>query len=150
MKEQQKHRMQSVKFQTIDNFLDYLPDDELKIVEFLRALILRTMPEAEERLAYNVPYYRLRANVCFLWPASVLWGKKKTYKGVRLGFVRGYLMEDSALYLQKGDRKQVYWRDFSDLSDIDSPTLVAYLHEAILVDEAVAQEKKEKKNNQKL
>ncbi len=127
--------MQNVKFDSLDEFFDFLPEEELVVVEYLRAVILDCIPNCTEKLSYNVPYFKLRSNICFIWPASVLWGKKKTYEGVRLGFVKGYLMHDDIHYLEKGERKQVYWRDFKSIEEIDVDILRAYIYDAVLVDE---------------
>ena len=127
--------MQNVKFDSLDEFFDFLPEEELVIVEYLRAVILDCIPNCTEKLSYNVPYFKLRSNICFIWPASVLWGKKKTYEGVRLGFVKGYLMHDDIHYLEKGERKQVYWRDFKSIEEIDVDILRDYIYDAVLVDE---------------
>ena len=106
-------KMQNVRFNNIDDFLAFLPDDELKLVEYLRRLVFRCVPDVSEKLSFNVPYYKRHRNICFIWPASVLWGKKKTYDGVRFGFTNGCLLADEAGYLEKGKRKQVYWKDFT-------------------------------------
>ena len=74
-------------------------------------------------------------NICFIWPASVLWGNKKTYNGVRFGFTNGYLLTDPDNYLNKGDRKQVYWKDFINPSEIDPAILEPFLYEAVLIDD---------------
>lgn len=42
----------------------------------------------------------MRKDICFLWPASVLWGRRKTYDGVRLGFSYGNLLPSAAGYLK--------------------------------------------------
>jgi hypothetical protein len=126
--------MQNVSFKSVDEFLEFLPPDELKIVEYLRQIIFSIIPGCIEELSYNVPYYRYHSNICFLWPASVTWGNVKN-KGVRLGFVKGYLMHDDINYLEKGNRKQVYWKDFSDIREIDVDLLKAYLYEAVRIDQ---------------
>jgi hypothetical protein len=127
--------MQQVSFRNVDEFLDFLPEDELKIVELLRKIIFSCLPEATEKLAYNVPYYKHHKNFCFIWPASVLWGTKKTYEGVRLGFTNGYLMQDEMQYLDKGNRKQVYWKDYKQITDINIDIVKSYIFEAIAIDE---------------
>ena len=71
---------------------------------------------------------------CFLWPASVKWGQKVTYEGVRLGFNYGYLLHDEIGYLNKGNRKQVYWRDFTGTQGVDVDLLKSYLYEAEVLD----------------
>src|SRR5688572_4799641 len=97
-----KRRMQNVSFKNVEEFLDFLPDEELKIVELLRETIFSCLPEVTEKLSYNVPFYKRHKTILFIWPASILWGNKKSYKGVRLGFSSGYLMQDELQWLDKG------------------------------------------------
>jgi len=131
----EKQKMQNVKFQSITEFLSFLPPEELEIVEFLRQLVYDCIPDATEKLAYNVPYFKRHKNICFIWPASVLWGKQKTYEGVRFGFTSGHLLTDEIGYLNMGDRKFVSWRDFIRIEDIDVELLQSYLYEAVILDE---------------
>ncbi|MDN5200556.1 DUF1801 domain-containing protein [Fulvivirgaceae bacterium BMA10] len=140
-----KRKMQQINFNTIDDFLDFLPEEELKIVEFLRQIILDCMPDCIEKLSYNVPYYRRHSNVCFIWPASIKWGNSEN-KGVRLGFTNGNLLSDDIDYLEKGERKQVYWKDFMSLKEIDTDLLKSYIFEALVVDEERAKAKNIKKH----
>lgn len=128
-------KMQSVKFASVEDFLDFLPPEELRVVGYLREIILECIPEATERLSYNVPYYKRRRNICFIWPASVLWGSKQSWEGVRLGFTTGYLLTDIEGYLDQGHRKQVYWKDFQQIQQIDVDRIRALLYEAALIDE---------------
>lgn len=130
-----KSKMQNISFDTVEDFLEFLPADELRIVNVLRMLVLDCMPDAIEKLSFNVPFYKRHKTVCFIWPASVFWGSKKTYEGVRFGFANGYLMQDEIGYLNKGDRKQIYWRDFTSVSEIDVSLLRAYLFEAMIIDD---------------
>ena len=127
--------MQNISFDTVEDFLEFLPEDELRIVNVLRMLVSECMPDAIEKLSFNVPFYKRHKTVCFIWPASVFWGSKKTYEGVRFGFANGYLMQDEIGYLNKGDRKQIYWRDFTSVSEIDVSLLRAYLFEAMMIDD---------------
>ena len=136
--------MQEVHFASVEECLDYLPEDERRITERLRSLVFEAMPDATEKLAYNVPYYRKHANICFIWPGSVPWGKV-TQKGVRFGFTQGNLLEDGEGYLDKGARKQVYWRDFYSLKDIDREKLLPLLHQAILIDAQMAMDKQKER-----
>lgn len=133
--------MQNVDFRSVDEFLTFLPDAELEIVEFLRQIIFNCIPDVREQLAYNVAYYKRYKNICFIWPASILWGKTKTYEGVRLGFVNGYLLQDEINYLDKGNRKQVYWKDFSDINEIDVELLKTYIYEAAFIDQEMGKSK---------
>jgi hypothetical protein len=130
-----KKKMQNVSFKTIDEFLEYLPEDELAIVQFLREMILDSIPEAKEKLTYNVPYYSGKKRICFVWPGAVFWGSKRTYEGVRLGFVHGHLMHDDIDYLEKEGRKSVYYKTFTSVDEIDKDILSAYLMDAVMIDE---------------
>ncbi|MEI7802655.1 MAG: hypothetical protein WCI97_08430, partial [Bacteroidota bacterium] len=78
----QKAKMQNVSFNSVDEFLEFLPADELKIVEVLRKIIFNAVPDIKEKLSYNIPFYSRHKNIFFIWPASVLWGTKKSYEGV--------------------------------------------------------------------
>jgi len=132
-----KRKMQNVSFKTIDDFLEFLLEDELKIVEYLRDIIYNCIPECSEKLSYNVPYYKRHTNICFIWPGSITWGSGK-HKGVKLGFTNGYLLNDEINYLEKGGRKQVYWKTFNSIKEIDANLVKAYIYNAVLIDEEKA------------
>ena len=133
--------MQDVHFHSVDEFLDFLPDDELKITQLLRKLIFECAPGITEKLSYNVPFYKMNKGMFFIWPAAILWGKTKSYTGVRFGFQQGYLMADDLDYLDKGDRKQVYYRDFLKTGDIDADLLRSYIFEALIIDKQFKKKK---------
>lgn len=127
-------KMQNVKFKNVEEFLEFLPPDELKLTKFLRKIIFDCVPGITEKLSYNVPFYKRNKGMFFIWPASVLWGKKQTYKGVRFGFQQGNLINDEPNYLEKGERKQVYWKDLTSIKEIDIDLLKAYIFEAVEID----------------
>lgn len=133
-----KNKRQNVQFKSIEEFLDFLPENELEMVNYLRSIVLDCIPNVREHLAFNVPYFKRHSNICFIWPSSVLWGKKKTYEGVRFGFTKGNLLPDDLNFLDKGSRKQVYWKDFTNLSAIEVDILKMYLYEAALIDQEQA------------
>ncbi len=130
-----KRKMQAVQFTSVEECLAYLPEKERAITEYLRNIVFEAIPNCSEKLSYNVPYYRVKKSICFIWPASITWGTKATYEGVRFGFTSGNLLADEAGILEKGNRKQVYWIDFKDIQSIPKSTIKAYLHEAALLDE---------------
>jgi len=142
-----KKPMQDVHFNGVEEFLDYLPEDELKIVNRLREIILQALPDCIERLSYNVPYYKRHANICFVWPPSIPWGKTKQV-GVRFGFTKGYLLDDPAGYLDRGERKQVYWKDYTNVKQINADVLLQFLYEAALVDEELSKQKRKPSTKQ--
>ena len=127
-------KIQPVKFQSIEDFLGYLPDHERKIVDLLRQIISQCIPDCRDKLAYSVPYYYRFSRICFIWPSSVPWGKVKL-NGVQLGFCQGYLLPDDLQYLEKGSRKQVYTKTFFHLNDIKLDMVKTYLLSAVEVDE---------------
>lgn len=131
------NKLQPVSFRNIDEFFDFLPEDELKMVQIFRKLVLDCLPASTEKLSYNVPFYRINKNVCFIWPSSVLWGKTISFKGVRFGFNSGFLLRDEINYLDKGTRKQVYWKDFTSINQEDLDILRTYLFEAAEIDREV-------------
>lgn len=123
-----------VRFATVQECLDFLPEEERALTEHLRSFILGEVPELKERLSFNVPFYKGHRDVCFLWPASVLWGQRKTYSGVRLGFSYGAMLSDPSGYLQRGTRKQVHWHDLQALTPGDERVIARLLAQAIALD----------------
>jgi hypothetical protein len=138
-----KTSMQNVSFESLDEFFGFIPEHERAIVEVLRETIFECIPGCREKLSYNVPFYSRYAGICFIWPSSVTWGNVRN-KGVRLGFNKGYLLQDEIGYLDRGGRKQVYCRDFDRVSEIDTRLLRSYLFQAAEIDMQVASRKKKK------
>ncbi|MEZ4776402.1 MAG: DUF1801 domain-containing protein [Bacteroidia bacterium] len=130
--------MQNVRFDNVEAFLDYLPDNERVIVDVLRQIILDCIPDCREKLSYNVPYYWRHSRVCFIWPSAVPWGNVKL-NGVQLGFCQGYKLSDEIGFLEKGNRKQVYSKTFTRVEEIDEELVRAYLYEAVEVDKDFSQ-----------
>jgi hypothetical protein len=127
------NRFQKINFKAIDDFLEYLPKNELEIVEVLRTFISENIPNYTEKLAYNVPFYYRHSRICFIWPSSVPWGNVKL-NGVQLGFCNGHLMNDNFNWLEKGNRKQVYSKTFLNIDEINFELLKIYFQDAIEID----------------
>lgn len=108
---------QSVKFKSVDELLDFLPEKQNRITEKLRELILEELGNCREKLSYNVLFYFGRKHICFIWPGAIPWGKQ-TKEGVELGFAKAYLFPENS-YLTKGKRKFVYIKTLYSLSDIN-------------------------------
>ncbi|MDQ3050610.1 MAG: DUF1801 domain-containing protein [Bacteroidota bacterium] len=125
---------QNVSFKSLEDFFDFLPDEELKMVIYLRKIVLDCLPNCTEKLSYNVPFYKINKTICFIWPASVAWGKTVSHTGVRFGFNQGYRLRDELNFLDKGSRKQVYWKDFKSIGEIDEALLKTFLFEAADLD----------------
>ena len=126
-------KMQNVSFRSIEEFLDYLPPDELAIVDRLRALVRETLPNCREKLSYNVPFFSGNKTICYIWPAAVQWGNVKL-EGVSMGFVQGHLLPDEDNYLEKGKRKYVRTKTFHSTEEINEELLQFFLWEALAID----------------
>lgn len=131
-------KMQSVHFHSVEECIDYLPAEEKLLTLRLREILFQCLPDLQEKLSFNVPFYKRKKGIFFIWPASILWGKKKTYEGVRLGFIQGHLMQDPQHFLDHGNRKQVAYHDFTDINKLEEDLLRELLFEASRVDDALA------------
>ena len=124
-----------IRFASAQELFDFLPGDERTLMEQLREFIISEAPGLKERLSFNILAYKGRRDVCFIWPASVLWGGKKTYDGVRFGFSHADLLDDPSGYLERGSRKQVYWRDLQEFTKTDERMLRQLLAQAVAIDQ---------------
>jgi hypothetical protein len=138
-----KNKFQHVDFSNVTEFLYYLPQEHLTIVEALRALVFECIPGVTEKLSYNVPFYHRHRRICFIWPSSVQWGTTQRH-GVDLGFCKGNLLSDPS-YLDIGNRKEVYVKTFHHVKEIDHHILRQLLYEAVVIDEELANDKARKK-----
>ncbi len=120
-------------FHGISDFLESIDGADKEIVEELRNLVLESIPDVNEKLSYNVPYYYGKRRICFIWPSSIPWGKVKK-NGVFFGFCQGNLMQDELGFLEKGERKQVFGKTYSKASEIKPEVLRRYLYEAVRID----------------
>jgi hypothetical protein len=141
---------------SIEEMLMNLPKKEQVLVNRLRALIMECIPKAEEKAYYGegIPFYRHNKLICFIWPASVFWGPKRTpetqkAKGTSLGFNQGYLMSNEDGVLLAEGRKQVYVMYFQTIDDIDEAQVKSLLYEAALLDDTFKKSGKAKKKQTK-
>lgn len=118
-------------FNSIEEFLDYLPKEELEIVLFLRKIILECMSDCKEKLAHNVPFYYRHSRICYIWPASIPWGKVE--KGVAIGFCKNSSFRDETFETAIFTSNTL----FSSIEEIDVVSLKKQISEAILIDEQI-------------
>jgi hypothetical protein len=130
-----KKQMQNVNFKSVDEFMEFLSGEELRITEILRALVLECVPDVKEKLSFNVPFYKRKRGICFIWPGSIFWGKSG-HQGVRFGFQQGHRLADEDEYLDRGNRKHIYWRDLLSSKEIDPELIRSFLYEAVEIDSA--------------
>jgi hypothetical protein len=119
-----------------------LPQAEQVIVKRLRALVLECLPSVTEKPYYGlgVPFYGHHRMICFIWPASVFYGPKKSSrrekaKGVSLRFCQGNLMSNEDGVLLAEGRKQVYVMYIHSMSELNQGQVRALLFEAGMLDD---------------
>lgn len=127
--------MQQVKFNSIVEFFEYLPPNEAEMTHILRDVVRETLPEIKEKLTYNVPFYKLKKTICFIWPGSVLWGKTRKYTGVRFGFAYGAQLDPLEKDLKLEQRKKVAYLHFNRAEDLDLELIRHYLRRSVELDE---------------
>lgn len=122
-----------LKFQSYVQFWEYLPQEECVIVDYLRSLVLKTLPAScKEKLTYNVPFYYGKGRICLIWPASV--PKCGIKSGVLFGFAQGDRLEDPNKYLTHGTNRKIFYRVYQSINEIDQKEIIALLKEAIKID----------------
>ncbi len=137
-----KSKMQNVSFNDVSELIDFLPEEQRAIVLKLRKIIQNTLPQATERLSYNVPFYRIKTDICFIWPEAVLWGKANKWEGVQLGFRWGSLLSNENNYFEMANRKEVGIKIFNHVHQIKENDIVPLLIEAMYIDERLSLKKK--------
>jgi hypothetical protein len=137
---------------TVEEMILNLPREEQIMVNRLRQLVVECLPLATEKGYYGegVPFYTRHRMICFIWPASVVWGPKKKTEasektGVTLGFCQGNRMANEDGSLQAEGRKQVYVIYFNSLKEIEEDKVRALLFEASIIDDAFGKRKKNSK-----
>jgi uncharacterized protein YdeI (YjbR/CyaY-like superfamily) len=119
-----------IKYQTITDLIESLPFEERIIVDVLRQIVLENIPSnCKEKLSYGVPFYSNKRGICIIWPGSVPRGGFK--EGVLLGFWHGNKLMDEDHYLKHGTNKQVYYKIFKSVDEIDETSIVKLLKEAV-------------------
>ncbi len=129
---------------SVEEVIEELPKAEQIIVKRLRSIILDSLPKAEEKNSYGVPFYRRNRMICYIWPSSVQWEPKKIdpEKLVVLGFCQGNLMANEDHVLLAEGRKQVYCMYFKSLAQINEPQVRALLYEAGMIDDEFKKKKR--------
>jgi len=110
-----------------------LPENERLIVDVLRQIIKEKLPPAcKEKISYNVPFFYGKKGICIVWPATIPRGGIK--QGVLLGFWYGCKLKDPDRYLVHGTNKQVYYKIFKSVEEINEKAVAKLLKEAWQLD----------------
>ena len=123
-----------MKIKSLTELYDFLPENEMIIVDVLRSLIKDTLPDhCREKISYNVPFFYGKKGICIIWPSTIPRGGIKD--GVLLGFWYGNRLMDEDQYLLHDTNKQIFYKIFKDPDQIDEKAIVKLLDEAIKLDE---------------
>jgi hypothetical protein len=123
----------SIKIRSLVQLYDLLPENERIIVDVLRQVVTDTLPKnCKEKISFNVPYFYGNKGICIIWPATIPRGGIN--KGVLMGFWYGNRLKDTKQYLDRGSNKQIFYKIYYDVEDIDVTSLVRLLKEAVQLD----------------
>ncbi len=122
-----------IKIKSILHLYEVLPEDERIITDVLRQIITENIPATfKEKISYNVPFFHGKKGICIVWPSTIPRGGIK--KGVLLGFWYGNKLKDVDHYLTHGTNKQIFYKIFYDVEDINEKAIVKLLREAVKLD----------------
>ena len=122
-----------IKFQSYIEFWQHLPNNERIIVDTLREIILKTLsPIYKEKISFNVPYFYNKKGICLIWPSTVPRGGIKS--GVLLGFWYGNKLNDVDSYLTHGTNKQLFYKIYHSIEELNEIAIIKLLKDAIEID----------------
>tara|TARA_R110002049_G_scaffold267903_2_gene444396 strand:- start:402 stop:779 length:378 start_codon:yes stop_codon:yes gene_type:complete len=109
----------------VDDYFISQKEPHQSIMLYVRSIILKTLPEVEEKYSYGIPFYN-----CYKKPMiylNILKGKGY----VDVAFVQGVLLEkDFPILRNENKRKQVRSIQLKNLEDLDQENFVELLHAA--------------------
>lgn len=121
------------KIKSILQLYDVIPEHERIIVDVLRAIITEQLPAyCKEKISYQVPFFYGHKRICIIWPSAIPRGGIK--KGVLLGFWYGNKLTDADNYLTHGTNKQIFYKTYNDVEEVNVKAVVKLLKEAVKLD----------------
>jgi hypothetical protein len=122
-----------IKIRSVLQLYEILPENERIITDVLRQIISENLPgNCKEKISYNIPFFYGNKGICIIWPATIPRGGIK--KGVLLGFWYGNKLIDKDNYLIHGTNKQVFYKIFYNVEDINIKAILKLLKEAVKLD----------------
>lgn len=129
------------KVKSIVQLYELITEEEKIIVDVLRQIVSEHLPAyCKEKISYNVPFFYGNRSICIIWPASIPRGGIK--EGVLLGFWYGNRLNDDDHYLEHGTNKQVFYKIFKSVEDIDEKPLTKIIAEAAALDKTFSAKRK--------
>lgn len=127
--------MPSFKINSLVELYDHLPQDELLLLDVLRQITIDSLNGyGKEKFSYNVPFFYGNKSICLIWPASVPRGGIKS--GVMFSFWYGNRLKDEHNYLTHGTNKQIFYKIYHSLEDVNEKVLDNLIYEAIELDKS--------------
>lgn len=121
------------KITSILQLYDAIPEHERIIVDVLRTIIAEQLPAyCKEKISYAVPFFYGHKGICIIWPSAIPYGGIK--KGVLLGFWYGNKLTDADNYLTHGTNKQIFYKIYYDVEEINVKAVIKLLKEAAKLD----------------
>jgi hypothetical protein len=125
--------MSSLKIKSLLQLYEILPEDERMIVDVLRQIIIDNLPSyCKEKVSFNVPFFYGKKGICIVWPSTIPRGGIK--KGVLLGLWYGNKLNDVNSYLTHGTNKQIFYKIYQTVEEINEKEIVLLLKEAVKLD----------------
>jgi hypothetical protein len=122
-----------VKITSLLQLYELLPEHERLIVDVLRQIVEENLPPyCREKISFNVPYFYGNKGICIIWPATIPRGGIK--QGVLFGLWYGNSLRDVDRYLTHGTNKQIFYKIYRSVEDINEKAIIKLLKEAVEVD----------------
>ncbi len=122
-----------LKIRSVLELYDVIPEEERVIVDILRQIVSENTPDyIQEKISFNVPYFYGNKGICIIWPASIPRGGIK--EGVLLGFWYGNKLQDPGNYLVHGTNKQIFYKIYKSVDEIEEQPIVQLISEAVELD----------------
>ena len=122
-----------VKIRSLLQLYGTIPEHERIMTDVLRQIITEHLPSnGKEKKSYNVPFFYGNKGICIVWPAAI--PRSGIKKGVLLGFWYGNKLADVDNYLTHGTNKQIFYKIFYDVDEINIKAVVKLLKGAIKLD----------------
>ncbi|UAY55408.1 DUF1801 domain-containing protein [Arachidicoccus terrestris] len=126
---------EQMKFRSLVELFDFLPREEATLTDMLREITIAALDGyGKEKLSYNVPFFYANRSICLIFPAAVPRSGIKT--GVLFGFWYGKWLIDKNRYLDRGTNKQVFYKIYQKVGDIDVAALTGLIREAVELDKS--------------
>lgn len=126
---------EQLKFWSPVELFEFLPRDEALITDILRGITIETLNGyGKEKLSYNVPFFYGKKSICLIFPASI--PRSGIKSGVLFGFWYGNRLKDESNYLTHGTNKQIFYKVYQSVDEIDIPALTGLIKAAVELDKS--------------